>query len=232
MNISNGALIVKHDDRLYVCDLENYQGTYILGEDGGVEGKIDGLMWFAAPYGNNIYFSNQRNYDHLYCLDAQNLSVNCILKHPCSYLTIFADKLYFLDETDSLLYEMDLKSNRINPLIKDKISSFILCKGACYCACAKGLLVFDLRSGKSTWPMEHIPLCLDHTPGGLIFSDTSRGFVLSSLKTGQREPEVVGCVKTQSLVTAEEYIYAANLSDNRSIVRLTLGGGEAIRFCG
>lgn len=232
MNTSNGALITKYHERFYVCDLENYQGTYILDEDGGMAGKAGGLMWFAAPHGGNVYYSNQKDNDYLYCLNTESLSETRILKRPCGFITVFADNLFFLDETDSLIYEFDLKTDKIAPAMQEKVTSFILCGGVFYCSSSKGLLEFDLRSRKSARLTEHIPLCLSHTSCGVVFADTSRDFSLSILEQKQSEPKAIGSIKTQSLVAGEDYVYAANLQDNRSIVRLSLSGSDAIRFCG
>ena len=233
MNISNGALIAKHYNRLYVCDLENYRGTYILAAEGGdIVGRIDGVMWFAATLGDRIYYSNQKDNDYLYCLDTVSLSERCLLKKPCGNITVFDDKLFFLDETDSLMYEYDPPTAKVTQLMKEKVFSFILREGIFYCAFAKGLLKLDLPGKKSAILTDHIPLCLNHTSNGLVFADRSHDFALSVLQPGQDKPREIGQIKTQSIVAGGLYIYAANLLDNRSIVRVDIDSGEAIRFCG
>ncbi|MCL1905399.1 MAG: DUF5050 domain-containing protein [Clostridiales bacterium] len=232
MNISNGALITKHKGRLYVCDLENYRGTYILDEECGVAGRIEGLMWFAATLGTSLYYSDQRDKDYLYCLDTESLSENCLLKRPCGYITVFDDRLFFLDETESLIHELDLKTGKTSPVMRERVSSFILWEGAFYCASAKGLLRFGLYGGKGDLLTEHIPLCLAYSALGPVFADVSHNFALSVLKDGQRTPDKAGRVKTQSLAVEGRYIYAADLTDDCSVVRLHTEGGGAIRFCG
>jgi len=232
MNISNGALITLHRDRLYVCDLENYQGAYIFDESGDILGKIEGLMWFAAPHGAHIYYSNQKDNDYLYCLDTKSQSESCLLKRPCGNIVVFDDRLFFLDETDSLIYEFNAQKAKIVSLIKEKVYSFILYEGIFYCAFTKGLLEFDLQSGKSAILTDHIPMCLSYTSNGLVFADRSNDFALSGLKQGQNEPAKINNIKTQSIVVGDQYIYAANLLDNRSIARVDINSGEVIRFCG
>ena len=232
MNISNGGLITKHQNRLYVCDLENYQGTYILSDEGNTLGIIDSVMWFAAPLGGHIYYSNQKDNDYLYYLDIQSLAESRLLKRPCSYIAFFEDKLYFLDETDTMIYKFDTNTDKLTPVIKETVFSFILHGGVIYCTFAKGLLEYDLRSNRSTIRTNNVPLCLNYTPSGLIFADRSNDLALSNLNTGQKELKKLGQIKTQSIIADENYIYAANLLDNRSIVRVDIHNGEAIRFCG
>jgi hypothetical protein len=232
MNISNGALVAKHRNRLYVSDLENYQGTYILAEDGNILDKTDGAMWFASPYGAAIYFSNQKDYDYLYCLDTESLQEKCLLQKPCANIALFEDKLLYLDEADSHVYRFDIQTGKTALLIKEEIFSFILYEGLLYGAYAKGLLEFDLRSGRSKLLTNHIPLCLNYIATGLVFSDRSKDCLLSGLEAGQREPQKINHIKTQSLIADENYIYAANLLDNSSIVRVDMASGETIRFCG
>jgi len=232
LNISNGALISKHNNNLFVCDLEKYRGTYIVSEDGSIIDIINDVMWFIAQHDNHIYYSNQKDNDYLYCLDIKTLTESCILNIPCSYITVFEDKILFLDETDSQVYEFDTKKEKAVPLIKEKIFSFVRGAEVLYCAFAKGLLEFDLRSKKSNVLTNHIPMCLNYTATGLIFADSSYDFALSRLDFGKKEPQIIGNIKTQSLVANEHQIYAANLQDNHSIVRMDASGGAPIRFCG
>ena len=232
MNISNGGLILKHQSRLYVCDLENYQGTYILAEDSSIISTINGLMWFAAPRGNNIYYSNQKDNDYLYNLDTESLAENCLIKKPCSYIVAWAEQLFFLDETDKQIYGFDYKTGKTSPLIKEEVFSFIQNGGLLYCAGAKGLLEFDINSGRSQLLTGHIPMCLNITPKGLIFTDRSLDYSLSILYTGHSEPIKINNIKTQSIIAGKSHVYAINLPDNRSIVRVDITSGEAIRFCG
>jgi hypothetical protein len=212
--------------------LENYQGTFILSEDGSIISKIDGFMWFAAPHGNNIYFSNQGDNDYLYCFDLESLAASCLLKKPCSYITAFKDKLYFLDETGCQIHKLDTKTDRITPVLKEEVFSFTLHAGIIYCAFAKGLIEYDLQSNRSSIRTNSIPLCLNYTLSALVFADRSQDFFLSTLKGGQKVPEKIGQIKTQSIAVSESHIYTANLLDNRSIVRVNIENGEAIRFCG
>jgi hypothetical protein len=232
VNISNGALLAKGRDKLFVCDLEHYQGTYILDGAGGLTGRLDGLMWFAVAQEGCIYYSNQRDHDYLYGLDTESLSESCLLKRPCADLAWYGGQLLFTDETDSRIYKYDIQTGHAAALSQEAVFSFIEHAGILYCACAKGLLEMDLSGGDSTLLTEHIPLCLNYTSAGLVFADRSRDFCLSLLPAGQREPLPLNRVKTQSIVAGPQHIYAANLLDNRSIVRLDLKGGEAIRFCG
>jgi len=162
----------------------------------------------------------------------QDLNERCLLQSPCSYITIFEDRLFFLNETNSQIYELDLKNNTAVPLIKEKIFSFIMNAGVFYCAFAKGLLKFDLHSKKSTILTDHIPMCIHYTPNSLIFADSSCDFALSRLDFDQKIPVKISHIKTQSIVADEHHIYAANLLDNRSIVRMDTSGGAPIRFCG
>ena len=228
----NFSPIFNYQDRLYVSDLENYRGTYILSADESIIGMVNGIMWFAAPHNDHIYYSNQKDHDFLYCLDTQSQSESCILKRPCSYITAYADKLYFVDETDSRLYLFCLQTGKATPLLKEAVYSFILQEGKIYGSTAKGLIECDLDNPKGSLLTDHIPLCLNYTSSGFIFAARNSDFYLSALKPGQNEPEKIGCIKTQSIAIGENYIYAADLLDNRSIVRVDMISGETIRFCG
>jgi hypothetical protein len=189
-------------------------------------------MWFAAPHATKIYYSNPRDNDYLYCLDTESLTENCLLARPCGNITVFEHKLYFLDETDSLIYSFDPQTERSTAVLKEQVFSFIIHAGIIYGAFAKGLLEFNLQSRSSAILTDHIPLCLNYTNNGLVFADRSHDCFLSSLDTVKNKPVKINHIKTQSIVTGERHIYAANLLDNSSIIRVDMNSGEAIRFCG
>jgi hypothetical protein len=154
------------------------------------------------------------------------------LASPCSYITLYENKLFFLDETDSQLYKFDLATNKTSIVIKEESLSFIIKAGTIYYATDRGLMEHDLQRGKSSLLTDHIPLCLGYAGSGLIFADRSHDFCLSGLVLGQKEPRKINHIKTQSIATDGQYIYASNLLDNSSIVRVDSISGEAIRFCG
>jgi hypothetical protein len=212
--------------------LENYKGTYILSEDGDIIDCIEGLMWFAAPHGAQIFYSNQKDNDYLYCLDTESLTESCLLQKSCGNITVFDDTLFFLDETDGLIYKFNIQNGKVHPLMKERVFAFILRAGIFYCAFAKGLLEFNFQSEKANVLTDHIPICLSYTSGRLIFADRSQDFALSGLIQGQNEPKKINLIKTQSIVADEHHIYAANLLDNRSVARVDIASGESIRFCG
>ncbi|MCL1975337.1 MAG: DUF5050 domain-containing protein [Firmicutes bacterium] len=232
MNTSNGALIIRHKKLLYVCDLENHLGTHVLNEDSQLIGKINGLMWFAASWGEDIYYSNQKDHDYLYCLDTQSLSENCILNWPCSYLTVYADSLYFLHEADNFIYKLELPSHEPTAVIKEEFRSFIIHEGFLYGAQAQGLLKFDMHSTKSSLLTGHMPFCLNLLADVLYYADCAQDYYLCSLCMDEKKPHRVDLIKTQSIISEGNYLYAANMLDNRAIVRINAVNGETIRFCG
>lgn len=232
MNTSNGGLIVRHQDMLIVSDLENYQGTFVLGENDAILKKIAGLMWFGISYGQHIFYSNQKDYDYLYCFDLEVFNEKCLLKKPVSHITLFEEKLLFLDESDRRIYKFDINTGKAVSLLKEQIFSFVVHEGIIYAAYASGLLKYNLHSGKSSVLTDHIPYTLNAAAHSLFFADRSQDFFLSKLEPGDKEPLRINNIKTQSIVVKEPFIYTANLLDNHSIIRLDMDTSSGIRFCG
>lgn len=232
MSTSSGGLINVFNNELFVCDLEKYTGTYILSEAGNVMDQINGLMWFANQIENNIYYSNQKDNDFLYCLNTENWAEKCVLERPCGNIVAFGADIFFLDEIKSLVYRYEPQTDKMVLFIKEKVSSFILHNGAMYYASERNLKKCCLFGGKIENLADCVPVRMTISRNQLIFADKANHFVLSCLDLVSGNLNKIEKIKTQSIVADEEYIYAANLLDNRSIVRVGILTGETIRFCG
>jgi len=232
MNVSNGGLIAQLHDNLYVCDLSEYSGTHILSADGVSVWNMKAVMWFAVPDGQGVYCSDQRNFDFLTYLDGNSMEETCVLKRACANLIKSGDTILFLDEEDGFVYEYDPAKKKSSLVIKEKAYSFILNNNVLYFAAESGLKCFNLRNKRTEKLKECVPICLNFSSEQLIFADKNQDFALCRFDISQNKLVVLDDIQTQSIITSEEYIFASNLADSNSIVRVDINTGESIRFCG
>ena len=232
MNESNGGLVAKLDNRLLICDLSKYSGTYAISEDGATVWNTKSLMWFVSSDGHGFYYSNQRNFDYLTYLDGRSMDETCVLKKACMNLVMCDSKLLFIDEEESIVYEYDPAKGKSSPVIKEKVYSFICASNTIYFASENGLKCFDMHSRRMEKLMDCYPVCLNYADGQLVFADKNRDFALCKFDIICNKIVTVEDIRTQSIAVTEEYIFAANLDDNSSIVRVGLATGDIIRFCG
>lgn len=232
MNISNGGLIAELNGNLYYCDLCQYSGTRIFSGDGVPVWDTKAVMWYAASDGRGIYFSNQRDFDHLTYLDGASMTESQILKRACFNLVMHDDMVLFIDEEDNYLYEFDPEKNRCALVIKEKVFSFIVVADSIYFASENGLKTFGF-SGKRTEKLHDCaPVCLNSADGRLIFADKSHDYAVSCFDIGENKLTVLDRIPTQSIITTEDYAFVSDLSDNNAIVRINILTAESIRFCG
>ena len=232
MNVSNGGLVAQLLDKLYICDLSRYSGTYVLSEDGETVRNTKSVMWFAAPGERGLFCSDQRNFDCLTYMDIETMDETCVLERACANLIMHDGKVLFLDEEDGCVCEFDPAKGKSSYVIKEKVFSFILVADTVYFASENGLKCFDLHSRRTDKLGDCFPVCLNFSDGYLVFSDKHRDFALCRFDISQNKLEVFGDIRTQSIITTEEYIFASNLADGNSIVRADITTGESIRFCG
>ena len=232
MNVSNGGLIAQLRDELYVCDLSGYGGTLALSRDGAVAWETSAVMWFAASDGRGLYCSNQKDFDYLTYLNASDKTETRLLERACANLVMSDGKVLFLDEEDSCIYEYDPVRGKCSLIIKERASSFILVSGKIYYASENGLKSFDLNGGSVEKLADCLPVCLNFADGHLIFSDELQDYALCRYDIGQCKLVTADGIRAQSIIATEEFIFAANLADGNSIVRVGLTSGESIRFCG
>jgi len=233
MNVSNGGLIASLLGNLYVCDLSKYGGVRVLSEDGATVWEADATMWFAAPDGGGLYCSNQKDFDYLTYLDAGNMSERRVLKRACANLVASSGGVLLLDEEDGYIYEYDPEKDKCAVVVKEMVSSFILVSDTIYFATDVGLKCFNLRSRRAERLVDCSPACLNHADGRLIFADKRQGYAMCRFDIGQNRLEAYDGIRASSIITSGEHIFASNLDDSGSIVRVGVGGGGApIRFCG
>jgi len=232
MNVSNGGLVAELNNDLYICDLGGYRGTHIISKGGDLVGEFSAVMWFAAAHENGMYCSNQRNFDYLTYLDGESMEETCVQKRGCANLVMHGNALLLLDEEDGFIYEYDTAKKKSSPVVKETAFSFILVTDTIYFASESGLKSFDLNNGRTEKLEDCFPVCLNATGGQLIFSDKNQEFALCMFSISKNRLVKVDGIRTQSIVTTEEYVFASNLADNNSIVRVDQLTGEAIRFCG
>jgi len=262
MNVSNGGLIAQLRGDLYVCDLGGYGGTRVLSRYGALVGEVSAVMWFAASDGNGLYCSNQRDYDYLTYISAGGLLENWpdvrrdgddvaygpnqlfatagrgLLtgvrrqKRACANLVMREGRVLFIDEEDGFIYEYDPKRDKCSPVLKERVSSFILVYKTIFFASESGLGSFGFHDGRKKKLADCFPVCLNYSNGYLLFADKRRDLALCRYDIGHGVLTATDGIKTQSIITAGDYIFASNLADGGSIVRAGLLAGEAIRFCG
>jgi len=232
MNVSNGGLIALIGGDLYICDLSKYSGTIALSEDMSVVWEIDAVMWFAAPGGNGLYCSNQKDFDYLTYIDIKNKTERRALKRACANLIMSGGGVLFLDEEDSHIYEYDPVGDKCVHVIKENVSSFILVSDTIYYGTEAAIKSFGLHNIRTDKLMDCSPVCLNYANGFLIFADKGRDYTLCRLDIGRNKLETFDGIRTQSIIASEEYIFASNLADGNSIVRVGAGSGDTIRFCG
>ena len=232
MNVSNGGLIASLCGDLYVCDLSGYGGTRVISRDGSTDRDIGVIMWFAAPDGNGLYCSNQKDYDYLTYINGNDGVETCLQKRPCANLALRGGNVLFIDEEDSLVYEYDPGKDKSSLVIKETTTSFILVSDTLYFAAEGGLKCLDLSSGCTEKLADCFPVCLNFTNGYLVFADEYQDFALCRYDVSQGKFTATDDIRAQSIITTEEYIFASNLADNNSVVRADLVTGESIRFCG
>jgi len=232
MNVSNGGLIALLHGNLYVCDLSQYSGTRVLSEDGSTVWNADATMWFAAADDNGLYCSNQKDFDYLTYLDAGGMTERRVLKRPCENLIMSSGRVLLLDEEDGYIYEYDPVKDKCILVLKERVTSFILVSDTLYFAVEGWLKCFNMRSRRSEKLSGCSPVCLNYADNHLIFADKQRDYALCRFDIGQNKLETFDGIRTQSIITAGEYIFASNLDDSNSIVRIGAGGGAPIRFCG
>ena len=232
MNVSNGGLIALLSDSLFICDLSKYSGTYIMPEDGCAVRNMGAVMWFAAPDGHGLYCSNQRNHDFLTYLDGKTMDEACVLERACANIFKRGGTLLFIDEEDDLVYEYDKARKRCSLVIKEEVLSFILVSDTVYFASESGLKRFDLKNRRTEKLNDCLPLSLNFVCDQLIFADRNRDCALCKFDIGKKKLVVFDDVQTQSVITTKEHIFASNLADGNSIVRVSIETGGSIRFCG
>ena len=233
MNISNGGLVARVNDNLFISDLSRYYGTRVVSKDGDVVWSADAVMWFAAGDGNGIYCSNQKDYDCLTYLDAGSMTERRVLNRPCANIIMTEGTVLFLDEEDGYIYEYDPLKDKCAIVVKEQVTSFIIVSDTIYFASESGLKRFDLQHGRHTERLKDcFPVCLNYADGKLIFADKNQDFSLCRLDIGNNKLEAMRDIRTQSINTAEGYIFATDINDGNSIVRLSIDDGAPIRFCG
>jgi len=232
MNVSNGGLAAQLLEKLYICDLSRYSGTYVLSENGETVRNTGSVMWFAAPDARGLYYSDQRNFDYLTYLSAKTMDETCVLERACANIIMRDDTVLFLDEEDGCVCEFDPAKGKSSYMIKEKVFSFILAADKVYYASENGLKCFDLHSRRTGKLEDCFPVCLNFSDGYLVFSDKYRDFTLCRFDVSQNELVVFDDIRAQSIITTEKYIFASNLADGNSIIRTDITTGESIRFCG
>ena len=232
MNVSNGGLIAQLNGNLYVCDLHQYSGTRVFSSDGVSVWDTHTMMWFAASDGHGIYCSNQRDYDFLTYIDGKTMTEKRLLDKACANLIVHNDRVLYIDEEDGLVYAYDPVKEKSALVINEKVFSFILSDDSIFYTSESGLKRFDYPNGRTDKLKECFPVCLNYSVGRLIFADKRKAYVLCCYDMNQNRLEAYDNIRTQSVITTGEYIFASHLSDSNSIVRVSLLTGESIRFCG
>ena len=232
MNISNGGLIAQLNGNMFYSDLSQYSGTRALNEDDAPIWNMKAVMWFAAPDGRGIYCSNQRDYDYLTYLDANNMTETRVQKRACHNLAMHDGRLLFIDEEDSQIHEYDPDKDRCSLVVKEKANSFILVTDMLYFAAENSLKSYNLRARRIDKLSNCAPICLNYTEGQLIFADKSHDYAVSAFDLRHEKLTILDRMPTQSMITSNEHVFVSDLSDNNSIVRINIRSGESIRFCG
>ncbi len=232
MNVSNGGLIATLNGCLYAADLENFAGTHIIDGSGQRVGGLQGIMWFAAPDDRGFYFSNQRDCDYLTYFDGGRGSETRMEERPCANLIMSSDELYLLDEENGYICAFDVRRQRSSPVVKERVSSFVLEAGMLYYASEGFLKQCDLRGRHAENLLQCEPVCLNVSQGKLIFADEAQNSVLTVWDIRQKTAAQVGHLRTQSMAADGDYVFVADMTDNGSIVRVRLSTGETLRFCG
>ena len=232
MNVSNGGLVAQLHDCLYVCDLSGYSGALAVSQDGAIAWETSAIMWFAASDGSGLYCSNQRDYDCMTYLSGRDRTETRILERACANLVMHGGNVLFLDEEDGFIYEHDPMRGKSSLFIKETATSFIVVSDMLYYASESGLKSFDLNNGRTEKLANCFPVSLNFAGGQLIFADASQDYALCRYDVGQSRVVASDGIRTQSVITTEEYIFACDLDDGNSIVRLGLAAGAPIRFCG
>ncbi len=232
MNISNGGLISKVNDKLYICDLENYSGTDIIVDNGFTVGKVRGLMWFSNTTQDKIYYSNQADNDYLYCYDISSLMEQCVMQKACYNIMLYNESLLYIDEINNYIYQLNLQSNNTQRLINEQVTSFIILNNNLFYSTHNSFKVFDINLRQARRISDAVPICINILDDKLVFANEVKDYVLSIFNLSNGELYQIDDIQTQSIITDNRYIYAVNDLDNLSITRVDMFAGEIIRICG
>ena len=235
MNLMSGGLVCEHQGKMYVCDIAQYKGTFVLDAKGKREDTLDALMWFINHWKDMLYYSDQKNGCFLYEYDTKKNESRCLLKKPVAYITILDSTLYFIDENDGFLYSFPLQKQKQACLLREQIETYFIYNEQIYFVSRRGgFWKTELNGGRQKRISDDSPVSPQIIDGKIVFSDRDDSLSLYLMDDDGNNKSYLdaGAARTQSFITVERYIFASDLADNGALVRIDSANGHRVRFYG
>ena len=192
-NIANGGLAVK------------WRGTVIFAKPN---------EWFMNVDDEYIYYSDRGNKNRLYRKRGLNDEGKLLLKEPCSYVTLYEDGLFYINEEQMKIYRCSKEGRGRTQCSDTGAAEFgILDGGGVYInPCAKRLCVY----GQSA-----------------CYADSSNNFALTVANVDKRdEPKVYSDIKPSHINVHDGNIYYTDRMRENTLYRLDSFGNRLSIFGG
>lgn len=231
-NLHNGGLALKKEGSLFLTDLRNYSGTYVLNEETGETALAEGVFWFMNSTYDSIYYSNQAQGNRLYRMDIASQVSSQLTDRPVYGLTRSEDWLYYISETDQKLYRCLLNGKNETRITDEPVESFLVEGERIFYVTQQGIRACSVTGSGRELISDLVAVHMIKTGNKLVFADKRNRYLLTLLDLHSGETQVYEDISPSSLNTDGRYIYCANRSNENSIYRIDPESGSKIRICG
>lgn len=231
-NQSNGGLVSKVGNRLWLTDIANFSGTVVLDSIIGERTATDHLMWFMNSDGRMIYFSDQRSHHSLCRLDTETMNTERLVDHACYGLIYHGDLLYYMREDDRKLYRCMTNGKKAERLTEEQVLHFLIDDDLLYYSTSRGIRTYSIHGHQTERIADFVALRMTKMGDRLAFADKNAHYALTVYDLASGHVDVWDEIVPISLNTDGQYLYCSNQANDRSLYRLDLGSGNSIRIHG
>jgi len=232
MSIQSTGPVFSCGGNTFITDCKNYSGTYIYDVYGNRKGKTDALMWYAVCYENTVYFSNQNCNNYLYRMNTDSGLTEKAVDVPCKNLVGYNGHILFIDEKNGGIWAYNCKTWAMYKAADIQAESFTVLGSDIYYTSKGTIGCYSLVSKTDKTVANVAAKGLNCYGNYLIFSDFKKKGALSLLNPANGQLFVVGAITTDSFAVYENYVFASNETEGKSINRIDISKGEILRIYG
>ncbi len=231
-NNLNGGLVNKAGNKLFVSDIHNYKGTYIIDSYGRQPVLKDGLFWFMNCEGNSIYYSDQKLSNSLCRYDIDANTENVVLEKPCYGLLTCGEWIYYINENDGKIYRCLLNGKSEYKIINEQVICFITENEQIFYSTETGIYTCSMKGDKVNKISDSAALNMLLVDEFLVYTDKKNKYILTIFNLRNENVETYTEICASSINAKDRYVYCTNINNDSSIYRISLDNKSCIRICG
>ncbi|TYQ16045.1 UNVERIFIED_CONTAM: uncharacterized protein DUF5050 [Acetivibrio alkalicellulosi] len=231
-NLENGGLVLKVDDKIYISDIKNFSGTYVIDNTDEIHLISEGVFWFMNFFDSHIFCSEQKKDNSLMKFDVNYSSEEIILNVPC-YGLYGSDKYYYyINEVDRKLYRCFINDRKEELIVDDQVICFCVSNRVLYYSTSKGIQSYNLDSEDKEHISDSHGINMMILSKSMLFTDVSNDYLLTTIDLETGRIDAIEDIYPGSINTDGKYLYCTNRKNSSSIYRIDIDRKNSIRICG